>query len=304
MNVIRIGTRGSLLAIAQANLVAESLSRHHPEFNYELVKITTAGDTDIQSSLPEIGGIGVFAKKIEQELLNSVINIAVHSAKDLPSVMTEGLTIGVVPKRAAVDDVWLSRDARKLSAIKPGSVVGTGSPRRQAMLLNYRPDLKVKDIRGNIQTRLRKLENGEYDALIMAHAGLVRSGLADKITEILSYEIFLPAAGQGALVVQIRNNDIKTADLIKPIDDHDSHRCLNTERRLLYKLNAGCSAAVGGLAEIKNGELFLQAAVLDKSGSRCLRSSGKSISEKDDFRLVDDVANGLYSQGARKLIER
>jgi hydroxymethylbilane synthase len=304
MKTIRLGTRGSLLATAQANLIAELLGHYRPEYNYELIKITTTGDSDIQSPLPEIGGTGVFTKKIERELLNGTIDMAIHSAKDLPSVMTDGLIIGAVPKRADANDVWLSRNGQKLAEIESGSVVGTGSPRRQAMLLNYRPDLKVKDIRGNIQTRLRKLKDSEYDALIMAHAGLVRSGLADNITEILTDDIFLPAPGQGALAAQIRSDDIRIADLVKPIDDSDSHRCLDTERRLLYKLNAGCSAAVGGLAEIKNGELTLQAAVLDKSGSKRIRSSGKSISEKDDLKLVDYVVNDLFSQGAKELIEQ
>jgi len=293
-----------LLATAQANLVAELLSRFNPEYNFDLVKITTAGDLDNQSPLPEIGGAGVFTKKIEQELIIGTIDIAVHSAKDLPSVMTNGLIIGAVPKRAAAEDIWIARNGKKLTEIESGSVVGTSSPRRRAMLFNFRPDLKVKDIRGNVQTRLRKLDDGEYDAIIMAYAGLIRCGLAAKITEILPYDIFLPAPGQGALAIQIRSHDIKITNLVKPIDDADSHRCLDLERQLLFKLNAGCSAAVGGLATIENAILTLQVTVLDKSGLKRLHSIGRSKSEKDDFRLVDDVVNELCSQGAKELIER
>ncbi|MCP4580482.1 MAG: hydroxymethylbilane synthase [candidate division Zixibacteria bacterium] len=304
MSIIRIGTRCSPLAVVQAKFIAELLVKYHPGQNYELIKVTTSGDTDTDSSLQKIGGTGVFTKRIEQELLKKEIDVAVHSAKDLPSIMTEGLTIGAVPARAAIEDAWLSGDGKKLMEIEADSVVGSGSPRRQFMLLNIRPDLKVRDIRGNIQTRIRKLEDGDYDALIMARAGLERMGLEGKITEILSVRDFLPAPGQGALVVQIRSEDENAAALMKSLDNANVHRCLDSERLLLSKLNAGCSAAVGGLAVIESSELILKAVVLDKTGSNHLHVSGRSPAAADDVKMVASLVSDLLSQGAQAYIEQ
>jgi hydroxymethylbilane synthase len=304
MKTIKIGTRGSLLAIAQAKSVADLLAAKHSEFKFELAEITTKGDTDTKSALQNMGGVGVFTKKIETKLLDRAIDIAVHSAKDLPSSMTDGLAIGAVPIRGSIEDVWISKHGKNLKQIESNSVVGTGSPRRQAMLVRLRPDLKVKDIRGNVQTRIAKLDDDDYDALIMARAGLERTGLKDRVTEVLSVDDFLPAPGQGALVAQIRSDDGEMAGLVNSIDDANSHRCLDIERLLLYKLNAGCSAAVGGLAVIENGDLTLKAAVLDKAGRKNLSASGRSSKAADDEMMVDGVVNDLFSQGARALIEK
>ena len=303
MNIIRVGTRGSKLALVQANHIIDLIKSNQPDLKIELIKIKTTGDIDKLSPLNNVGDIGVFTKQIELELQNRSIDIAVHSAKDLPSVDTTGLIIGAVPARALCEDVWISRQGLKLSDIDPNSIVGTSSPRRRAMLLNQRPDLHVRNIRGNIETRLRKLNDGDYDALVMAHAGLQRLGLDDKITEALSPESFIPAPGQGALAVQIRNDDETISRLVNTINHPPSFRCLKIERMLLQILKAGCSAAVGGLTKLENNKISLSAVVLDRDGKNRLFASNKIASDQPDEMLVDEVTKSLFAQGAKALID-
>lgn len=302
MNTIKIGSRGSKLALAQTNYIINLLEEHYPDINIELVIIKTTGDIDRISSLEIIGGTGVFTKKIEQALLDKTIDIAIHSAKDLPSADTDGLIIGAVPERGPVEDVWIAKDNLKLADIKLKSVVGTSSPRRRAMLLHTRPDLTVRDIRGNIETRLRKLMYSEYDALIMARAGLYRLCFDNKITEILSPHTFIPAPGQGALAVQIRCDDKNIAEIISPINDEHAYRCLSIERMLLKKLNAGCSTAIGGIADYDGNEIKLKAAIFNKDGSKRLEASDKITDELSNDLLVEKVINSLIKQGAIALI--
>jgi hydroxymethylbilane synthase len=299
---IKIGTRGSRLALAQTDDVIGLLRAIHPDINFEKVIVKTEGDIDRSSSLDKIGGIGLFTKQIETALLDGTIDVAVHSAKDLPSQMTDGLTIGAVPIRVDNRDVWIARNNIKFTDIPSGARVGTGSPRRVALILNKRPDLMIENIRGNIETRLKKLDDGQYDALIMAYAGLKRTRLENKITETLSREKFIPAAGQGALVVQVRQNDVDIINVVQPIDDPVSHRCLSIERLLLFGLQAGCSAPVGGWARIENNRIKLSAVVLDKNGKRRLNADNKSDIETSDNDIVDDVIGQLYEQGAEELI--
>ncbi len=300
--IIKIGTRGSRLALAQTDDVIGLLRAIHPDINFEKVIVKTEGDIDHSSSLEKIGGVGLFTKQIEKVLLDGTIDVAVHSAKDLPSQMTEGLIIGAVPIRENNGDVWITKNNKRFADILIGSRIGTGSPRRAALVLNARPDLKVGNIRGNIETRLRKLDEGQYDALIMAYAGLKRIGLENKITEALPPERFLPAAGQGALAVQVRRNDVYIIDVVHPIDDPSSHRCLSIERLLLYGLQAGCSAPVGGWARIENNRIKLSAAVLDKTGKKRLNADNESDIETSDNNIVDGVIGQLYEQGAEELI--
>jgi len=212
-NIVKVGTRGSFLALTQTRTVIKQLSEKFPKYEFELVTISTAGDVDRVTALDKIGGIGLFTKKIEHELLDKNIDVAVHSAKDLPSVMTDGLVIGAVPVRFPGEDAWLSRDGLKLAEVPSGTIVGTGSPRRQAQLRHLRPDLEVRDIRGNIETRLRKMKEGPYRAVLMARAGLERGGFADEITELLDPEQFVPAPGQGALAIQIRSGDDRLQEI-------------------------------------------------------------------------------------------
>jgi len=302
-DAIKIGTRGSRLAMAQSQYVARRLTEIYPEIKCHPVEIKTTGDADRRSALHEIGGTGLFTKTIEQELLDGNIDLAVHSAKDLPAVMTPGLAIGAVPPRESPADVWISKTARSLSATPAGSLVGTGSVRRKAQLLYAFPNLRVADIRGNVETRLKKLEEGRYEALIMAHAGIIRSGFEDRITETLPLDDFIPSPGQGCLVVQVRTDDKSSRDLVAPLNDPEARLCLETERLFLSRLGAGCSASVGGLARIIGGRLNLMASVLDKTGKRRLLASGNIDIDKYYRRLVDDIAGRLLSDGAEKLLD-
>jgi hydroxymethylbilane synthase len=247
--------------------------------------------------------VGIFTSQIEKELLAGNIDIAVHSAKDLPSWDTNALKIAAVPERGYCEDVLVSRADRPLDKLATGSVIGTGSVRRQAMLLHFRPDLIVKNIRGNIETRLKKVQNGEYDAIILAHSGLNRLGMEDRIIEMLPCEKFLPAPGQGALAVQCRQDDKTIDDMLKSINHPASFRCLKIERLLLRKLNAGCSMAIGGLAKYDNDQIKLEAVVLDKSGKNRLFASYAIAPDQPDELLVDQVTDKLMEQGAEKLIE-
>jgi len=260
--VIRIGTRASRLALTQTGQVAAQLVQLNPNVRFETVTITTEGDADHNTALKKLGGQGLFTKRIEKALLDHEINIAVHSAKDLPSVMTEGLTLAAVPTRESVCDAWLCTSGEKLREIRSGAVVGTGSPRRHAQLLHFRPDLKVEGIRGNVDTRLRKLSEGRYDAIVMAHAGLIRGS----------------------------------------IDQSDAHRCADIERRLLEKLGAGCSTPVGGYARLVEGRCHLTAVVLDNRGKTRLCVSHDIGQSDDNETLLDYVVGHLLEQGAQELI--
>ena len=301
-NLVKIGTRGSRLALWQANLIMALLKEKNPGTQFEPVIIKTSGDADRITALEKIGGTGLFTKKIEQELLDKSIDIAVHSAKDLPSVMTEGLVIGAVPDRAPCEDVWLSREGKKLPFISAGSTVGSGSPRRRAQLLHMRPDLLVEDIRGNVETRIRKMREGLYDALLMARAGLERLGLQDVITEILEPDRFVPAPGQGSLVVQVREDDSFCKELTGAINRPGAHRMLAIERMLLARLEAGCSTPVGGWARVEEGQICFTAVVLDNDGVRRLYVTRKINFKQADETLVDAVVEQLLSEGAGEMI--
>lgn len=301
--IYKVGTRGSKLAVAQTTQVVNRLQKLNPGIELEITTIKTAGDSDTTTSLDQMGGIGVFTKKIETELLAGNIDVAVHSAKDLPSVMTEGLKIGAVPERESCADVWISRDGSSIHEIQPGATIGTSSPRRKAQLLCMRPELNVIDIRGNVETRLKKVNEGKYDATLMAHAGLIRSGHEKSITEILPPDRFIPAAGQGFLLIQIRTDDRAMAECAAAINNHAARRCLVIERLLLEKLKAGCTAAVGGWARLSGNRIILSAVVLDKNGKTRLYADGNINLDSPNTKLVDKLTDKLFAKGAREIIE-
>ncbi len=303
MSSFKIGTRGSKLALTQTKHVIAMLQEKNPGVVLELVIIKTEGDVDQKTSLEKIGGVGLFTKQIEQALLDHTIDIAVHSAKDLPSVMTDGLTIGAIPEREDCRDAWLSRDGSGFKDIKKGAVVGTSSPRRRAQLYQIRPDLETRDIRGNVDTRMRKLDKGDFDAILMAHAGLKRIGMDNRITELIPTDTILPAPGQGFLLVQTRADDDKAVKLTSAIDNLATRRLLNIERLLLAGLNAGCSAAVGGIAEYDSTDITLNAVVLDKYGRKRLFKSNGINKDRADRDLVDPIVEYMFAHGARELIE-
>lgn len=303
--VIRIGTRSSRLALAQTNEVLSLVKKNRPEIATRIVPVRTAGDIDRKTALEEIGGYGLFTRAIERELLVGNIDVAVHSAKDLPSRMTDGLTIAAVPKRGSPSDVWISGDGSRLMDSPPGSVVGTGSPRRRAELKNMRQDLRIRDIRGNVDTRLRRLQSGEYDGLLMAHAGLERSGLLESCrnVQVLDHEVFVPAPGQGTLLVQARKDDDEVAELLDPVDDPLSHRCLDIERAFLSRLGAGCSTPIGAYARKEKNRIRMSAVVLDKEGETRLYVTHDIDVDEENGVLVEHVVNRLIDMGAKVLID-
>ncbi len=295
---LRIGTRGSALARWQAEWVAAWLQEHGVAV--DLVPITTQGDVKA-GPLAQIGGQGLFTKEIQRALLDRSVDVAVHSCKDLPTAQVEGLIIAAVPPRESTSDVLVSLKAESIESLPPRARIGTGSLRRKAQLLHLRPDLIVEDIRGNVETRLRKLEEGEFDAIVLAEAGLKRLGLAADNTHVIPRDQMLSAVGQGALAIETRVDDVATQSFLSALDDHDSHQAVVAERSLLYELRAGCSAPVGGWARVESGQLALDAVVLSADGKRRLIADDAATSA-EAVELGRRVAERLLADGAAELI--
>ncbi len=301
MNPLRIGTRGSPLALWQANHVAHLLRSVNGQRPVVLVEIETSGDRVRDRSLASIGGEGVFTREIQNALLREEVDVAVHSLKDLPTVPVEGLTLGAVPPRGPVGDVLVSPKTDCFDQLPRGSTLATSSPRRRSQVLHRRPDLKLVDIRGNVETRLRKLKEQGLDGIILAEAGLVRLGLKDKITEVLDRAWMLPAVGQGALGLECRSGDRETLLLLEKLDDPDTRQSVRAERALLRGLGGGCQMPVGALSEVRGEALWLRGAVLLPDGSRRI----EAVTEgplKDAEALGSALAQLLLGKGARQLL--
>jgi hydroxymethylbilane synthase len=304
--MLRLGTRGSKLARWQAEWVAGELRRLGHEV--ELVEIATHGDMARVVAIEEIGTRGVFTKEIQRALLAGDVDVAVHSLKDLPTEPVDGLVLAAVPARESSADVLVvrarseERGARKsLSDLPQGARVGTGSLRRQAQLRHVRPDLKVGDVRGNVDTRLGKLDDGQFDAIVLAEAGLRRLGLNDRITQVLSIDVMLPAVGQGALGIECRADDAATLAILALLDDGATHVAVAAERALLEHLRGGCMAPIGALGRVEAGQLYLSAVVLSADGARRLVAMNKDrLSEAESLGVR--VADELLAQGAAELI--
>ena len=296
---LRLGTRASALARWQADWVAARL--RELGVSVELVPITTTGDTLQAGPIETLGAQGVFTKELQRALLDESIDLAVHSLKDLPTDPVAGLRLAAVPEREAVGDVLVSRSGQPLANLPAGATIGTGSLRRQAQLRHARPDLTLADIRGNVDTRLRKLDEGQYDAIVLAEAGLVRLGLDGRITERLSHDILLPAVGQGALGIECRSTDARTLTAIGPLNDAISHSAVVAERALLAALRGGCLAPIGAWARLGQGELVLTARVLSIDGQRRLDVTHGDRPENAEA-LGQRAAADLIAQGAADLI--
>jgi hydroxymethylbilane synthase len=296
--LVRVGTRASPLARWQADWVAARLREQG--IAVDLVLITTQGDV---KTLPlgQIGGQGLFTKEIQRALLDDTIDLAVHSMKDLPTEPAPGLAIAAVPPRESTDDVLVSGRYASNAALPPGARVGTGSLRRKAQLLHQRPDLTIEDIRGNVETRLKKLDDGEFDAIILAAAGLRRLGFAERIASVIPPEQMLPAIGQGALALETRAEDRSTRKALAPLDDFETHQSVIAERALLAALRGGCLAPVGAFGRIEGGRLALDAVVLSADGRQRLFASG-STEIAAAIALGEQLAGMLLSQGAGELI--
>ncbi len=299
MPKIRIGTRSSKLALWQAEWVAAQLHQHGVET--ELIHVSTRGDTSTQS-LAEVGGQGLFTKEIQLAVLEDRADVAVHSLKDLPTVPVEGLRLAAVPERETTLDCLISRNGERFEQLKPAARIGTGSSRRGAQLLTWRPDVVIHDIRGNVDTRLRKLDDGDFDAIVLAAAGLKRLGLHERVSEELPQSRMLPAIGQGALGLECRAEDNLALKTLNALNHGPTFAAVTAERQLLNCLLAGCLAPVAGLAMPSEKELCLRARVLARDGSQCIEGE-LSGSLEDAAQLGQQLADELASRGARELIE-
>ncbi len=296
---IKFGSRSSNLARWQAGFIERSLEAQWPGLKSEHILIQTEGDRVLELPLPEIGGKGLFTQELELALREGRVDVAVHSLKDLPIEDSAGIVIGLIPERGAAHDVLIARNAEALDHLPPGAVVGTSSLRREGQLLASRPDLTVRSLRGNVQTRLKKLEDGHYDAILLAQAGLARLGLEAHITQILPFEIMLPAPGQGALAVQCRQADQGTLKLLAGLEDPMTRAEVAAERCFLQALGGGCSLPVGALAEHRRGEIFMQGVVVSPNGKRLIRVTA---SGSDPAALGDALAREALAQGAAEVL--
>jgi hydroxymethylbilane synthase len=288
---IRIGTRGSPLALAQAKMVRDALVAHHAG-EIEIVTIRTSGDRIQDRPLVEAGGKGLFTKEIEEALLAGAIDLAVHSAKDMPTVLPDGLMLASCLPREDVRDAFISRKAASLRDLPQGAVIGTASLRRQAMVKRLRPDVSVVPLRGNVETRLKKLEAGEVDATLLALAGLKRLGLADKATALLDVQEFLPAVGQGAITIEVRADDAGTRELLARIDHADTSVALAAERAFLAVLDGSCRTPIAGHALLDGDALSFRGMILRPDGSEAHETS-RAGSRKDAAALGADAGAEL-----------
>ena len=299
---LKIATRQSPLALWQANYVKDRLQQLYPDLIIELVPMVTKGDVILDSPLAKIGGKGLFVKELENALLNKEADIAVHSMKDVPMQFPEGLGLAVICQREDPRDAFVSHAYRTFAELPQGAVVGTSSLRRQCQLKALRPDLDIRSLRGNVGTRLSKLDNGDYDAIILASAGLIRLGLADRIASFIDVEQSLPAAGQGAVGIECRTDDVQVHTLLAPLADAETTYCVRAERAMNNHLQGGCQVPIGGYAVLQQGQLYLRALVGDIDGSRIIRTEGKSAVENAEVLGVQ-IAEQLLAQGADKILQ-
>lgn len=298
VSVLRIGTRGSKLALWQTHWVIDRLKQLHPQLNVEVVEIHTAGDHLATVPLHQIGE-GAFVKELERALLAGEVDLAVHSLKDMPSQVTAGLRIAAVPGREDPRDALVSRLGVPLARLPVGARVGTSSLRRTAQLRALRPDLQILAMRGNVDTRLRKAEGEGYDGTVLAAAGLIRLGLAGRITEYLAPEVILPSPGQGALAVECRAEDERVQALVSPLDDLPSRLATTAERSLLSYLGVGCHVPVAAYATVQDGQVWLRGLVANEDGSTIVR--GEEQGEEAE-QVGYALAQQLLALGAEELL--
>lgn len=301
-DTIRIATRKSPLALWQAEFVKQRLVERHPQLQVELVKLVTQGDKILDTPLAKVGGKGLFVKELEQGMLRGEADIAVHSMKDVPVAFPQGLHLAVICEREDPRDAFVSNQYTKLDELPQGSVVGTSSLRRTCQLKNLRPDLQIKDLRGNVNTRLSKLDDGMYDAIILASAGLIRLGFEDRIKNFIDTHLSLPAIGQGAVGIECRENDDRILSYINPLNHETTHICVSAERALNERLEGGCQVPIGGFAQLDNGSIHLRGLVGQPDGSEMIKGEVHG-SAADAERLGRELADDLLSRGARKILD-
>jgi len=301
-DTLRIATRKSQLALWQAEYVRDVLLQYQPDLNVELVKMTTQGDKILDTPLAKVGGKGLFVKELEAGLLSGDADIAVHSMKDVPVELPEGLHLSVICPREDPRDAFVSKNYMSFESLPKGARLGTSSLRRQCQLAAQRPDLNIIDLRGNVNTRLQKLDAGDYDAIILAAAGLKRLGMQDRITETLSPEISLPAIGQGAVGIECRVDDDWVNELLAPLNDRDTAIRVRAERALNHRLQGGCQVPIAGYAELSHGVILLRGLVGTVDGSKIIH--GEIAGQPEDAEYLGRVlAEDLLSRGADKILE-
>ena len=301
-NIIHLATRKSPLALWQTHHVRDVLCRVHQELQVEIVEMTTQGDKIIDTPLAKIGGKGLFVKELEHGLLGGLADIAVHSMKDVPVEIPEGLTLSVIMRRFDPYDAVVSNHYSNLAALPEKAIVGTASLRRQCQLLAYRPDLQIRSLRGNVGTRLRKLDNGEFDAIVLAAAGLKRLGMAERIREILKPDVMLPAIGQGAIGIECRADDVDTLNLIAMLNDPPTQQRIIAERALNKRLGGGCQVPIAGFAQIDQDDLELRGLVGDVQGKQIIHHTIHGPIDLAEV-LGDRLGQELLKQGAGQLLQ-
>lgn len=300
--ILRIATRKSPLALWQANHIRTTLIQHWPDLNIELVPMITSGDKFLKDRLLTIGGKGMFVKELEEALLDKRADIAVHSMKDVPAAFPEGLSLGAICTRDSPFDALISKSHSKLNALPMGATLGTTSLRRQSQLLALRPDLNVVSLRGNIQTRLSKMESGEFDAIILAVAGLERMAIHHLITETLSDEMMLPACGQGALGIECRTRDERIHHLLAPLNDPLTALCVRSERHVNAMLGGNCHVPVAVYCmPLSDSNVLLRAKVATPDGQRIIHDS-RCGQQQDAMLLAEQCAQALLENGAAELL--
>jgi hydroxymethylbilane synthase len=298
-----VGSRGSALALVQTQLTIEKLRALFPKNEFAVMRIQTEGDRRPEDALAQIGGKGVFTREIEQALLADRIDLAVHSLKDLPTELPEGLIIGAVLERADPRDVLVSRGNLQLAELPQAALLGTDSPRRKVQLLAYRRDFRVLSLRGNVDTRLRKLDEGQYDAIVLAAAGLTRLGLQNRVTEYLSLDVMLPAPGQGVLAIEVREGDDRIRELIRPLDHAPTRAAITAERAFLQHLGGGCRVPIAAYAQLAHSQLHIKGLIASEDDTQFFRdklSGDPALPEEIGRKL----AARLMTQGAHKLLEK
>lgn len=299
---IIIGTRDSALALWQTNWVKEQLSRLYPQYQFRVIEMKTQGDKILDVALAKIGDKGLFTKELETAMIKGEIDLAVHSMKDMPTMLPKGLVIGAICEREEAGDVLIGRTAKTLDQLHQGAKVGTSSLRRRAQLLKYRPDLQIEDLRGNLNTRMAKLEGQGLDAIVLAAAGVIRMGWSDQISERISTKVSLPAVGQGSVGIEIREDDEEVANLVKALEHRESALAILAERAMLRKLEGGCQIPIGALGQVEGNNLKLEGVVASLDGTKVLRTSveGK-VSEAEALGLK--LANILLGMGAGEILK-
>ena len=299
--VLKIGTRQSLLALWQSNHIAACLRKQYPDCEVVLKKIVTKGDRILDVPLAQIGGKGLFTKEIEEDLLSGEVDLAVHSLKDMPTVLPEGLCLTAITERANVGDAFVSNKYNSFAELPLGAVVGTSSLRRKAQLLAARPDLTIRDLRGNVDTRLRKLDEDLYDAIILAAAGLERLGHGDRIKAVIPSSVCLPAVGQGALAIECRTNDAEVRQMLDFLNDAPTVYATNAERAFLGLLEGGCQVPIGVHADVEGDKIKIEAIIAALDGSTVLRDTIEGAAV-DAVALGQKLGKKMLANGGQKIL--